>query len=629
MIRGLGALALVAATGFLPVGSACSSKSEVKGGGSANGPTPASAPKPTFSLFALAEVRGQIGPCGCTSDPLGDISRTTKMIEDARASGPVLVVDAGSLLYSKDPVPAHLDAQEELKADLLATVYYQHMKVGALGLGPADLVKGGEKIRLPRIVANLPADAKLVAGGATAPAPVPGGGPVPSSGSAAPLSAPDDSKPKGSGAAAQGQPASNGAAAPSAPTPSQPTNVITLGDAKVGVFGVIAEGAVKNLAVTDPVAAGKSAVADLKKNGAQVVVALVQASSKRDAVRIAREIGGIDITVAGLGAVAPEPDAIAVEADKVGDGWLVIPGNRGQVVSRIDVTVRPGGGALVDAVGKGAAAGKIAQLDRQLATIDAQLEKFAKDPSADPAFVKQKQGERDQLAADKKTLESQPFVIPAAGSYFTLDQVPINKKLACSTSVRDAIKAYDAAVGQANVKAAAGKPPPPPAKGKPGYVGNESCSDCHSEAVEFWKTTRHAGAWKTLVDRGQQFDYECTSCHVTGWEKPGGSNMGKTDGLVDVGCEVCHGPGSIHAAKGGEEKPFAILRNPPQDMCATQCHTKEHSDTFEYTAYLRDILGPGHGADARKKLGDGPTGASLRKVALDKAGRELGDGCVK
>src|SRR5215211_5684526 len=136
------ALALVAA-------AACSSKSEVKtnGSGSAAAPTPQ---KPTFTLFALAEVRGQIGPCGCTSDPLGDISRTTKLIEDARANGPVLVVDAGSLLYSKDPVPAHLAAQEELKADLLATVYYQGMKVGALGLGPADLAKGGEKIRLPR-----------------------------------------------------------------------------------------------------------------------------------------------------------------------------------------------------------------------------------------------------------------------------------------------------------------------------------------------------------------------------------------------------------------------------------------------------------------------------------------------
>src|SRR5690606_9125069 len=168
------------------------------------------------------------------------------------------------------------------------------------------------------------------------------------------------------------------------------------------IFGVIAPDAVKDLAVTDPIAAGKAAVADLKQQGAQVVVALVQAPSKRDAVRIASDIGGIDVTAAGLGAVAPEPDAIAVEADRVGAGWLVIPANRGQIVSRLDIAPRPGTGPLHDAVGRGAATAKIAQIDRQLASLDAQLAKFAADASADPAFVKQKQAERDQLAADKK-----------------------------------------------------------------------------------------------------------------------------------------------------------------------------------------------------------------------------------
>ena len=76
------------------------------------GPAVAAVPtKPSFTIFALAEVRGQIGPCGCTSDPLGDIARTTQLVEDARKAGPVFVVDAGSLLYSQNPVPAHLDAQ--------------------------------------------------------------------------------------------------------------------------------------------------------------------------------------------------------------------------------------------------------------------------------------------------------------------------------------------------------------------------------------------------------------------------------------------------------------------------------------------------------------------------------------
>jgi len=160
-------------------------------------------------------------------------------------------------------------------------------------------------------------------------------------------------------------------------------------------------------------------------------------------------------------------------------------------------------------------------------------------------------------------------------------------------------------------------------------VGSETCDDCHGDAVTFWKTTRHAHAWETLVERGQQFDFDCIGCHVTGWEKPGGSNLANNDKLRDVQCETCHGPASVHVAKGGEERPSSLVRNPPETLCATQCHTKEHSDTFQREAYLRDILGPGHGPDMRKTIGDGTTGAQLRKVALDKAGRSLGAGCVR
>src|SRR4051812_14929891 len=113
MFRRLAALGLMAAT-------ACCSRSEVKAGGSA---TEAIATKPTVTVFALAEMRGQIGPCGCTADPLGDISRTSQLVAAARAQGPVLVVDAGSVLYSQTPIPPHLAAQEELKADLLSKIY--------------------------------------------------------------------------------------------------------------------------------------------------------------------------------------------------------------------------------------------------------------------------------------------------------------------------------------------------------------------------------------------------------------------------------------------------------------------------------------------------------------------------
>src|SRR5665647_361909 len=146
MFRRVGLLAAL-------VAAACCSKSEVKGGGGGAGSAGASGH--TFSLIGLAEMRGQIGPCGCTSDPLGDIARTVKVVDTLRAEHrAVLVVDAGSLLYSKSPVPSHLEAQEELKADLLAGTYKDALAVGALGLGPMDLPKGPDKLRIPRQAIN-------------------------------------------------------------------------------------------------------------------------------------------------------------------------------------------------------------------------------------------------------------------------------------------------------------------------------------------------------------------------------------------------------------------------------------------------------------------------------------------
>lgn len=521
-------------------------------------------------MIALAEMRGQIGPCGCTTDPLGDLSRTAKLVATTRAAGPVLVVDAGSLLYSKAPVPDHLAAQEELKADLLVKTYKDKLGIGAIGLGPADLPKGPESIRLPRQAVNLPKDATY------------------------PVEAP---------------------------------HIIEVGGTKVGVFGVIALDAAPSLKVSDPREAGTAAIAKLRADGAQVVVALVQASSKKDAVQLVRELPGVDVAVAGLGLDAPEPERVEPEATKVGDAWMVIPANRGQVISRLEIAYR-GPGAFVDAGGAAAAKEKIAYLDAQIAKLAVDLKAMDADPAADKAFVKQKHDEQAAYVQQRADLVANPVRKPATGSYFTLEQVKIGKALACDVEVQSLVTAYFRAAGEVNVKAATGRPPPE-AKGSATYVGSETCDDCHSDEVAFWKGTKHAHAWKTLVDRGQQFDLDCIGCHVTGYEKPGGSNLANNDKLRDVQCETCHGPASIHVAKGGEERPFAVVRAPAENLCATQCHTKEHSDTFQHDAYMRDIVGPGHGADARTKLGDGTTGAALRKAGLDKAGRSLGAGCVR
>jgi hypothetical protein len=533
------------------------------GGGGGAGPGPAAGGGDRFVLFATTEIEGTIEPCGCNSDPMGDISRYVKVVQDARASGePVLVVDAGSLLYSHPSVAPAAMPQAQATADLLVKLFGPDtLAAQAIGLGPYDMAGGPDRV--------LPARQAVNAGGGVRLA--------------------------------------------------QPV-VVDAGKVKVGVFGVVP----KTMAgATDPVAAATAAAAGLRKQGAQVVVALANLT-KMDAVAVARKVPGIDFMV--VGAEAPEPPKVRDEPQQVGQTWLVQPANRGQVVSRIDVTVRPGGtgAGFADAIGPG----RIAALDRKIAGLKADLATWQKDPHADQAFVTANQQDLAQLESQRAELARSPLVVPAQGSYFTLTQVRLRRALACDPAVVAAKRARDEAVGQMNVKLAAAMPPPAPEPGKPRYVGMEECASCHAKEVAFWKTTVHSHAWEVLEKAGKQFDYDCTSCHVTGWQEPGGSDMGHNDPLRNVQCEVCHGPGSIHVDKDGKDQPRTITRTPQPSRCQA-CHTPEHSDTFQFDAYLRDVTGPGHGEAEHTRLGDGMTGHALRSAALDKAGREVGAGCPR
>src|SRR5947209_12146599 len=75
-----------------------------------------------LTIFYTAEVHGVLEPCGCTSDPLGDVARYATVVEGARReTGAVLLVDAGGLSYPEGGLPARERAADELRAGFLAT----------------------------------------------------------------------------------------------------------------------------------------------------------------------------------------------------------------------------------------------------------------------------------------------------------------------------------------------------------------------------------------------------------------------------------------------------------------------------------------------------------------------------
>lgn len=107
------------------------------------------------------------------------------------------------------------------------------------------------------------------------------------------------------------------------------------------------------------------------------------------------------------------------------------------------------------------------------------------------------------------------------------------------------------------------------------YTGSKSCKPCHDYEYEKWSTKAHAHAYATLKRVGSELDPECVVCHVVGLKYEGGFvSEQETGDLKDVGCEICHGPGSEHIKTLGKAKTTG-----PKLDC-TDCHTPETSGEY-------------------------------------------------
>ncbi len=118
------------------------------------------------------------------------------------------------------------------------------------------------------------------------------------------------------------------------------------------------------------------------------------------------------------------------------------------------------------------------------------------------------------------------------------------------------------------------------------YVGAARCRDCHASEYAQWRTTPHASAYKTLLERHRQVQPRCVSCHVVGYGQPTGFHFGDQEvPLGNVQCEVCHGPGGDHSRNPVTSN---IVRSVPQELCVS-CHNEEHSGSFVYAARIRMV----------------------------------------
>ena len=556
---------------------ACCSKSEVKGAGRRPDARRRPSPRSRCSRSPRCAARSARAAARPTRSATSRARRSSS--QDARAAGPVArgrrrVPAVLAVARSRRTSPP----QEELKADLLA----QHLQGRAAGRRRSGSARptsrrARQAVRLPRAGRRTSTDPHVAARAAEARS--------------------------------------------------------TVGGAKVGVFGVIARTRSTGSRSTDPVAAGKAAVAELREQGrAGRRRARAGAVASKDAVAArARRSAASTSRSPGLGLNAPEPDRRRDRADE-GRRRLARhpgeprPGRQPRSTSRC--AAAPGRSSTRSA--RRAATAKIARA-RQAARRARRRPREVRGRQRPPIRRSSREAGRARRSSPRSARRSQtqPLVVAGARQLLHARSDPDQQdarvqRRRCRTEVTD----VRPAAGEANVKAAAGKPPVPGRRrARRRYVGMEACADCHEDAVDVLEEDRaRAGVADARRSRpAVRLRLHRLPRHRLGQAgrlEPRAQRQAARRPVRDL-----PRPGVDPRREGRRGEAARDRRaTPPTDLCATQCHTHEHSDTFQHEAYLRDIVGPGHGEELRAKLGDGPTGHELRKAALDKAGHELGAG---
>lgn len=467
-------------------------------------PAPTSTPK-KVTLFFSAEVRGFLGPCGCSENMRGGISRAAFQVAEARKAGtPVYLIDTGDGLFGAPSIPEDAVPQQERKAKALADSW-KAMGLTLRSPGPLDDVRGAafrEGLQLPELASG---SFKVLDG--------------------------------------------------------------------IGV-------------VSAPTTAAARELADkARKSGARFVAAMVPLPFEV-LLRETIDSPSIDLLVSSR-----SKDAFAAEESKLAGGSTKVAQvqSKGRSLLRVDV--------FLSADGKVEWLRGDAERDRELYALDQRIELLrvqVNEPMLNDELKALKKAKLEEIIERRAQLASAPVQVPEGKAAATARFIPLESNYPRDPGVAEVEKQYDVDVGQLNLAWAKthGVSCPPPTAERPGFVGTATCVTCHAEAEAVFKTTKHPNAYKALVEVGKQYHLDCVSCHVTGWQQPGGvCRIDETSGREEVGCESCHGAGSAHAKQPMKTN---IVRAAEPKTC-TGCHDRENSPQFDFDAYLPKILGRGHG----------------------------------
>jgi 2',3'-cyclic-nucleotide 2'-phosphodiesterase (5'-nucleotidase family) len=492
---------------------------------------------PTVRLYLVSSPAGALEPCGCVKDMLGGVDHLAAFVKSQSADAPhSALLGAGPLFFMNTALTAERETQDTWKADALARA------LGAAGLrawapGANDWAGGADTF-----------NALATAAGAT--------------------------------------PLASNLKGPAL----QAVRVFDVGGTKVGVAGVslplYQAQLPAGISALDPLTELQKAKAALDSQGARVRV-LLTAMPRGDALRLIDRVPGFQVLVIGKPFDQGESNDRTTPPEVVGGALVVEAPNHLQALGVVDLFVRDEKFEFADGSNTAAAAER-ESLNARIAELDARIS--AANNAGKTADTEQARVDLERMKAQQKAL-SAPSV-PTQGSFFQYRLVEVREALGKEQTVQALMDGYYQRVNDHNRDVFKDKLPLPAPAGQSHYVGVEVCSTCHKSEREFWNLTQHSAAYATLSSAHKEYNLDCVSCHVTGYDQPGGSTVVHVEKLSNVQCEVCHGPGSRHVDAPLEDK---WIRMPDQGLCAAQCHHPPHVKAdWSVTASWAKIIGPGH-----------------------------------
>jgi hypothetical protein len=497
--------------------------------------------KPTLRIYAVSNVAGALEPCGCTKDQLGGVDHLASFLaQDRNGAKGSLFVTAGPTFFLDPKLDAARGTQDRWKAEAIG-VSFAEIGLSAWTPGYNDWAGGApflktlaERTAAPLVAANLEG--------------------------------------------AEG---------------SVKSVVREVSGIKLAIVGVSAPAFAgarpAGVEVKDAGPALKAAVAEARGGGAKIVIGLA-ALPRGEALRLAEQTPELSALIVGKPVDAGEANDAPPAPVLIGNVLVVQTSNHLQTVGVVDFFVQGNDYKFQDATGM-ANAEALVSLNQRIRDYEARLAEWQEDPSLRPEDLGARRADLAKMRGEQARLShSEP---PKAGSFFRYTLVEVREKLGTDPKVEARMSSFYQRVNDHNKSAFAGRKPPEVPAGKSGYAGIEACTGCHLEERQVWDRTGHARAYVTLSKQFKEYNLDCVSCHVTGYEKPGGSTVTMNENLRDVQCEECHGPGAAHAkspaAKG------LIDPSPPLAMCVGACHHPPHVDGFDVAQAKQFIIGPGHG----------------------------------